>query len=250
MTEVPPDIAEYLASPDTLPEWVRFYRAYPTVTAAVQAVGNGESVAVFTSEHTAYGQQVILIDGKPVIEVVLYPNSQAREALVTAYLNHSDPETATAAILHALPHLLPEDIDLTGIDCVVEPGNGLAPRFGFRRRVFAAGLHTWRDYDELHPLGELYQVLSWHSTGHNIAEGTEAVSILRSHGLPAVGCEACGEPLTNRHPAWPGTWVCLAEEYGPRCDAFDDPFRELHELDAAGIGGPHDPSTSDLEPVT
>lgn len=127
MTEVPPDIAEYLASPDTLPEWVRFYRAYPTVTAAVQAVGNGESVAVFTSEHTAYGQQVILIDGKPVIEVVLYPNSQAREALVTAYLNHSDPETATAAILHALPHLLPEDIDLTGIDCVVEPGNGLAP---------------------------------------------------------------------------------------------------------------------------
>ncbi|MFI1447169.1 hypothetical protein [Streptomyces virginiae] len=71
---------------------------------------------------------VIFVEGgKPVIEVVLYPNSQAREALVTAYLNHGDPETATAAILQALPYLLPEDIDLTGIDCVVEPGKGLAP---------------------------------------------------------------------------------------------------------------------------
>lgn len=101
MTEVPPDIAEYLASPDTLPEWVRFYRAYPTVTAAVRAAGDGESVAVFTSEHTAYVQRVILVEGKPVVEAVLYPTTQARDALVTAYLNHGDPETATAAILHA-----------------------------------------------------------------------------------------------------------------------------------------------------
>lgn len=138
---------------------------------------------------------------------------------------------------------------MTGVDCVVEPGNGLAPRFGLRRRVSAAGLHTWRDYDELYPLGELYQVLSWHSTGHNIAEGAEAVAVLRAHGLPAVGCEACGESLTDRHPFWPGTWVCLSDEYGPRCEAFDDPLGELHELDAAGIGGPHAPAANDLEPI-
>ncbi|MFD4740195.1 hypothetical protein ACFWNR_05355 [Streptomyces virginiae] len=92
-------------------------------------------------------------------------------------------------------------------------------------------------------------MLSWHCTGHNIAEGSEAVAILRAHGLPAVGCAACGESLTKRHPARPGTWVCLAEEYGPRREAFDDPFRELHELDDAGIGGPHDPAGSDLGPV-
>ncbi|OKK21788.1 hypothetical protein AMK16_00345 [Streptomyces sp. CB00455] len=249
MTEVPPDIAEHLASPDTLPEWVRFYSAYPTVTAAVQAAGNGESVAVFSSESTAYVQRVVLVEGKPVIEVVLYPASQAREALVTAYLNHTDPEAATAAILHTLPHLLPKGIDLSGIECVVEPSNGPAPRFGFRRRVSAVGLHTWRDYDELHPLGDLHQVLSWHSTGGSIAEGAEAVAILRAHGLPAVGCERCGESLTNRHPSWPGTWVCLSEEYGPRCEEFEDPFEGLHELDTAGIGGPHAPATRDLEPV-
>ncbi|OEJ21680.1 hypothetical protein AS594_39945 [Streptomyces agglomeratus] len=201
MTEVPPEIAEYLASPDTLSEWVRFYRAYPTVTAAVQAASNGETVALFTSEHTAYVQRVVLLEGKPVIEVVLYPSTQARDALVTAYLNHCNPETATAATLQTLPHLLPEGTDLTGIECVVERGNGLAPRFGFRRRLSATGFHTWREYDELHPLGDLYQVLSWHSTGHNIAEGAEAVAILRAHGLPAVGCAACGESLTNRHPA-------------------------------------------------
>ncbi|GAA1600571.1 hypothetical protein [Streptomyces globosus] len=248
MTEVPPEITEYLNSPHTLPEWVHFYSAFPTVTAAVRAASKGGTVEVFTSENTAYVQRVILIEGKPVIETVIYPTVQARDALVAAFLNHGT-KAAETLILDALPHLLPAGTDLTGYECITEPGEGLAPRYGFRRRISADGFHTWRDYDELHPIGDLYDVLSWHSSGSTIAEGAAAVAILRAHGLPAVACQACGESLTNRHPAWPGTWVNLTEEYGPRCDSFEDPYSGLHQLDEAGIGGPHIPAPADLEPL-
>ncbi|OKK12246.1 hypothetical protein AMK16_32415 [Streptomyces sp. CB00455] len=46
MTEVSPEIAEYLNSPHTLTEWVRFYSAFPTVTAAVRAASTGGTVGL------------------------------------------------------------------------------------------------------------------------------------------------------------------------------------------------------------
>ncbi|WP_344458469.1 hypothetical protein, partial [Actinomadura kijaniata] len=123
MTEVPPEITEYLNSPHTLPEWVHFYSAFPTVTAAVRAASKGGTVEVFTSENTAYVQRVILIEGKPVIETVIYPTVQARDALVAAFLNHGT-KAAETLILDAQPHLLPAGPDLTGYECITEPGEG------------------------------------------------------------------------------------------------------------------------------
>ncbi|MFI8308503.1 hypothetical protein ACIF80_34915 [Streptomyces sp. NPDC085927] len=239
---VPEEIVELLESPYTLPEWERFYRAFPTVTAAVEAAGRGETVEVYSSEHELYQLRVILVDGEPVVETLLYVPYGTRDALWSGLLHSDDQDDALKRITGALPDLLPDDVPLEGVDCVVEaaPSGARLPRFAYRYRIPASGLKRWKDqWEEASRFTSLQEAVSWSDT--RAAGHADAVEILRRHGIPAVSCDACGHAVTNRHPAWPGLWVdFMGDDFGPVCPEWDDSSLETeNELDSLAIGGPH-----------
>ncbi|GGX58964.1 hypothetical protein GCM10010321_89530 [Streptomyces chartreusis] len=239
---VPADIVKLLESPNILPEWAKFYRAYPTVTAAVEAAHRGETAEVFSSEHEHFLLRVITLDGDPVVEVLLYVPHGTRDALWSGLLHSADRQDTLKRLPVVLPQLLPEDVRFEEVDSVVEaPGPGAQlPRFAYRYRVPAAGLDTWKAlWDATRQYMPLQEAVGWYDT--RAAENEEAVEILRRHGIPAVSCGACGHAVTNRHPAWPGTWVDFdPDEYGPRCPAWDDSALTAEDdLDNLAIGGPH-----------
>jgi hypothetical protein len=225
-----------------LPEWETFYRAFPTVTAAVEAARRGETVEVYSSEHELYLLRVILVDAEPVVETVLYVPYGTRDALWSGLLHRDDQEDTIKRITSALPELLPDDVRLDGIDCVVEepPEAARLPRFAYRYRIPASGLERWKSlWEESRRFGPLQEAVSWMDT--RAACHADAVEILRRHGIPAVSCDACGHAVTNRHPAWPGRWVdFMGDEFGPLCPAWDDSVLQTEsELDSLAIGGPH-----------
>ncbi|OXM60328.1 hypothetical protein [Amycolatopsis sp. KNN50.9b] len=239
---VPEEIVELLESPYTLPEWERFYRTFPTVTAAVEAVRRGETVEVYSSEHELFLMRVILVDGDPVVETVLYVPYGTRDALWSGLLHSDDRENALKRIIDVLPGLLPDDVRVDGIHYAVEapPAGAQLPRFAYRYRIPADGLDTWKSHTEAsRRFDALHEAVGWMDT--RAACHADAVQILRRHGLPAVSCDACGHAVTNRHPAWPGLWVdFMGDECGPLCPEWDDSALETEsELDSLAIGGPH-----------
>ncbi|GAA0347062.1 hypothetical protein GCM10010319_24500 [Streptomyces blastmyceticus] len=54
-------------------------------------------------------------------------------------------------------------------------------------------------------------------------------------------CGDCGEPITDRHPNWPGVWTTLVD-IGPQCDKRSRPYPEEDEDNACGF--PHRPSNA------
>lgn len=241
---MPDEIVELLESPGILPEWERFYRAFPTVTAAVEAAKRGEPVEVFSSEHEHYLLRVIVPDDDPVVETTLYVPYGTRDALWSGLLNSDDQDHTLERIAGALPDLLPDDVRVEGLEYVIEepPPGAPLPRFAYRYRIPAADLDTWRSHGEASSCFQpLQEALGWMDTG--TATHADAVEILRKHGVPAVSCDACGHAVTNRHPAWHGMWVDLIDECGPVCPAYDDSALQTgHELDDIAIGGPHNVS--------
>ncbi|WP_329317009.1 hypothetical protein OG723_43530 (plasmid) [Streptomyces sp. NBC_01278] len=240
---VPAEIVELLESGDILPEWDRFYRAFPTVTAAAAAVARGEDVTLESHEHELLLLQVVLEDGVPVVMTTLYVPYGTRDALLSGLFNSEAPdrEQLMAKLAALLPELLPEDARLEGVEAVVEPPatGSMAPRFAYRFKTPALGLTTWNSYYEatrrFSPLQEAVGWMDTRTAGH-----AEAVAILRRHGIPAASCAQCGHAVTNRHPAWPGLWVDFAAECGPVCELYDDtPLARENELDSLAIGGPH-----------
>ncbi|MFF7446094.1 MULTISPECIES: hypothetical protein [unclassified Streptomyces] len=239
---VPADVVELLESPHVLPEWKVFYRAFPTVTAAVEAVRRGDSVELYTSEHELLLLRVTLVEGDPVVEMRLYVPFGTRDALWSGLLHSDDQDDAVQRMISVLPELLPEDARVEGVDCVAEgphPGARL-PRFAYRYRIPVSGVDRWNELWEearrFEPLQDAVGRMDPRAAGH-----ADAVTVLRRHGIPAVSCDACGHAVTNRHPAWPGTWVDFqVDEYGPLCPAWDDSALETEdELDSLAIGGPH-----------
>lgn len=238
--EMPEDIAEMLADEHLLPEWAAFYRAYPTVTAAVDAAREGEKVELYSFEHAAERRRVLVTDEGAVIEVTFYPPYFLQEAIFTGYLNHPDPRQAADAIRSALPRLIPESARVDGIEYITEPSPGPIPRFAYRYRTPVDDVHTWREYDELtQPQQPLYEAMLWHRDSR--AEGPDSIDVLREFGVPATVCTECGHALTNQHPSWPSTWVSLEQESGPVCQGYDDSALDLGELDGISIHGPHQP---------
>lgn len=249
---VPKEIVELLESPHTLPEWETFYRTFPTVTAAVEAVRRGESAEVYSSEHEHHLMRVIMEGDDPLVETVLYVPYGTRDALWSGLLHSDDQEDALKRITHALPDLLPDDVRNDEIDCVIEapPAGARLPRFAYRYRIPAVGLDRWESlWDASGRFSALHEAVGWMDT--RAACHADAVQILRQHGIPAVSCEACGHAVTNRHPAWPGLWVdFMGDEYGPLCPEWDDSgLQAQDELDSLAIGGPHQVNEATLSKV-
>ncbi|GLW03803.1 hypothetical protein Slala05_74330 [Streptomyces lavendulae subsp. lavendulae] len=240
---VPDEIVELLESGDILPEWDKFYRAFPTVTAAAEAVARGEEVTLESHEHELLLLEVVLEDNQPVVMTTLHVPYGTRDALLSGLFNSetADREQVMATMADLLPELLPEEARIDGVEAVVEaPAPGLlAPRFAFRFKTPAAGLTTWSSYYEAtHQFSPLREAMSWMDTG--AATHAEAVAILRRHGIPAAACAQCGHAVTNQHPAWPGLWVDLVPECGPLCERYDDTaLTQENEIDSLAIGGPH-----------
>ncbi|MGA5564321.1 NAD-dependent epimerase/dehydratase family protein [Streptomyces platensis] len=69
--------------------------------------------------------------------------------------------------------------------------------------------------------------------------------LLHQHGVPAVLCARCGNPITDRHPRWTGIWITPDSESGPLCGAphtgLVSPEPLLGTLTDQDFGDPHRP---------
>ncbi|MFE5679758.1 hypothetical protein ACFQ7B_37200 [Streptomyces erythrochromogenes] len=241
---VPAEIVELLESGDLLPEWDTFYRAFPTVTTAVEAVTLGqEEVRLESHEHELLLLEVVVEDGEAVVMTTLYVPYGTRDALLSGLFNSApaDRDQALATMAGILLELLPDEARIEGVEAVVEPPapGSPAPRFAYRFKTPALGLTTWNSYYEATiRFSPLREAVGWIDT--RTATHAEAAAILRRHGIPATSCAQCGHAVTNRHPAWPGLWVDFIAEGGPICELYDDSaLARDNELDSLAIGGPH-----------
>ncbi|MER6445510.1 hypothetical protein [Streptomyces venezuelae] len=240
---VPAEIVELLESEDILPEWDVFYRAFPTVTAAVEAVTRGQEVRLESHEHDLLLLQVVVEDAEPVVMTTLYVPYGTRDALLSGLFNSApaDRDQALATMATVLPELLPDDARIEGVEAVVEPPavGSPVPRFAYRFRTPAHGLTTWSSYyDATLRLSPLREAVAW--IDPRVAADAAAVAILRRRDIPATSCAQCGHAVTNQHPAWPGLWVDFIAEGGPVCENYDDSaLARDNELDSLAIGGPH-----------
>ncbi|MER5884563.1 hypothetical protein ABT160_12100 [Streptomyces sp. NPDC001941] len=239
---MPGDVARVLASPDALPEWKRFLRAYPTVPEAVAAVRAGEVVEVHSEEYVSLVRRVLVAEAGAFVETTLHPPYGTVAAIATGLFNSDDRAAAVRGVLAAMPELLPGDLRVEGLECVVEEdGDSPLPVFAYRYRVAAEGLGSWGEHEvAASRFAGLADALGW--ADRRIAVGARAVEVLRGHGVAAVSCAACGEPVTDRHPVWPGVWVDLLEESGPVCPEHDGAAGRdggHPVLDLIDIGGPH-----------
>ncbi|MFJ7209487.1 hypothetical protein ACIQWR_38900 [Streptomyces sp. NPDC098789] len=241
---VPAEIVKLLESGDILPEWDTFYRAFPTVTAAAEAITRGQGeVRLESHEHELLLLQVVQEDGEPVVMTTLYVPYGTRDALLSGLFNSApaDRDQALDTMTGILPELLPDDARIDGVEAVVEPpaAGALVPRFAYRFKTPAHGLTTWNSYYEATlRFSPLREAMTW--IDPRAATDAEAVAILRRHGIPAASCAQCGHAVTDQHPAWPGLWVDFIAEGGPICDDYDDSaLARDNELDSVAIGGPH-----------
>ncbi|MFJ6785281.1 hypothetical protein [Streptomyces yangpuensis] len=239
---VPEEIVQFLKDPGSLPHWATFYRAYPTVAKAVEAARQGETVELHCDEHEQLEMRVVMHNGDPVIETVVYVPYGTRDALWSGLLNSDDPDHTLQQAVKAMPALLSDELRADGLEGFADtPPGARLPRFGYRYRTPAAEINTWKEHTEAtHVFTPLHEAAAeW--SDRRVAAHADAVDILRRHGVPAAACEMCGFAVTNRHPAWPGTWVEFGNaESGPRCSEYDDSALETErELDSLAIGGPH-----------
>ncbi|MEW1679456.1 hypothetical protein AB0O47_40320 [Streptomyces noursei] len=239
--DIPESMIETLESPYLLDEFREFYTRYPTVTAAVEAARAGDDVRMETSEHAHRVIRVLVPDdGEPQVEELVFLSYEYSDVVRCAYLNADRQEQVLGEILHCLREFVGAERTPSKFVVVSQETETIFPRVGLRI-LTPASVHTWDEYDgatvDVHEELSVVTQSPDYQDEEATLRGSKLAKILAAAGLAVYHCARCGQPLTYRHPIWPGTWISLDEE-GPRCESYSEPFHPQHD-DWVSVGAPH-----------
>jgi hypothetical protein len=212
------------------PEWLpTFAEAFPTPAAAVRAVRAGRSAAAWLSFEEAEHRIVVEADADAAVCVrqVYLPRLAIGDLVRTVLLNSGfdgRPEhESVAAVLRALGGYGAAVGVAAQLEPFAEPGGGLFPRFGWRHRAPLDESGSWAEAfatpTAVARLERERLTDVWCRRPGRASNGTlEAeyrrwdmlLETLRGEALSVHTCARCGEPVTNRHPDWPGLWITLS----------------------------------------
>lgn len=122
------------------------------------------------------------------------------------------------------------------------------PVFGWRVLHPVSPETTWEDTVDAAAWNSSLTMSSWpdHYDHVPALQPTRLAQLLRDHGVPAVLCAGCGNPLTDRHPRWAGVWITPDSDFGPVCGephaGPDTPDPLLGTLTDQEFGAPHRPA--------
>ncbi|MFE2943351.1 hypothetical protein ACFXKG_30505 [Streptomyces sp. NPDC059255] len=212
---------------------------FPAPADAVKAVQAGERVewtgeidgstmrhrVLLADGGTAAVEQAVFVGG--VLEAILLcawhqAEEQQRDLLEAGVLAALDDlHTAVRPVLEAeIREVRPDYTAAVPQSFREEPeahGAGM-PLFGWRLLHQVGPDTTWKDTCDT-ATWNTSQTMSGLGYYDHVPElkPAELARLLRYHGVPAVLCAKCGEPVTDSHPQWPGVWVTPDSERGPLC---------------------------------
>lgn len=213
---------------------------FSTPADAVDAVRSGETVEWAGSDDDGSGMRHRVLaadDGTAVVEQAVFLGGRQESTILCAW--HETPEQERPGlekrILGALDDLhtavrtvLEEDIRTfrsDGSDGYTAPVPEAfceapelhcagIPLFGWRVLHQLTAGTTWEDTVDPATWNSSLAIGGWSGDFDHIdAVRLEGFAeLLHRHGVPVVLCALCGDPITSRHPRWPGVWT------GPRGD--------------------------------
>lgn len=206
----------------------RFYKEFPTVPDAVRAALAGQEVEVRNSlDHSR--RRIVADGGSVVIQDTVYPCWGIQFLLSTSWLNHPAPEQSVPALTDFLMSIVPESVPRQGVSIVVQDRGDTPPAFAYQYS-FPADVTTWEEHEER---SAAFDGL-WDDSEEVTAEH---YAYLQNRGVPAQRCRQCNEPVTNRHPLFPGAWVALCEG-SPTC-ANAEYVGDRDDVFSTALQGPH-----------
>ncbi|WP_434600185.1 hypothetical protein [Streptomyces sp. A5-4] len=242
---------------------------YPAPADAVKAVRAGERVEWTGSiDGSTMRHRIVLADdGTAAVEQAVFTGGTLEQILLCAW--HQAGEQARdhleAGVLAALDNLheavrpvLEAEIREARPDYNApvlqsfreepEPHGPGMPVFGWRILHPVGPETTWGDTVDTAAWNSSLTMSGWLDYYDHVPElqPTGFTQLLRRHGVPAVLCANCGNPITDRHPRWTGVWITPDCDSGPLCGdphagpAAPEPL--LGMLTDQEFGDPHHPS--------
>ncbi|MFB8143465.1 hypothetical protein [Streptomyces parvus] len=242
---------------------------FSTPADAVSAVRSGKTVEWTGSNDGSSMRHRLLTadDGTAVVEQAVFLGGLQESMILCAW--HETPEQERPGLekrifgalddLHtAVRTVLEEDIRTLrsdGSDDYTAPvpeafceaperhGAGI-PLFGWRVLHPVTAGTTWEDTVDPATWNSSEVIGGWSGDFDHIdvvrPEGF--AGLLRRCGVPIVLCALCGDPITSRHPRWPGVWTGPRGD-GPLCDAAASAApKPLHGWYTDSMfGAPHQP---------
>ncbi len=249
---------------------------FPAPADAVKAVRAGERVewAGEIDGSTMRHRVLLADDGTAAVEQAVFAGGVLEEILLCAWhqAGEQQRDLLDAGVLAALNDLhtavrpvLEAEIRKVRPDYTAavpqsfreepEPHGPGMPLFGWRLLHHVGSDTTWEDTRDTATWNTSQTMSSWLGYYAHVPElkPAELARLLRHHGVPAVLCANCGEPVTNSHPRWPGVWVTPDSERGPLCGEPEarpvaaKPM--LGTLTDRNFGSPHRPACGGDLPV-
>jgi len=199
--------------------WDDFMARHPRVADAI-AAADPKPLVHFVFDDA--GPQEIVIrrtDQGPVVDWILYPWLEVRTFVSTCWLNEPDAALAEKTLSATLGALVPERLRDAGVSVVRRASGSVLPRLGWGQTVSLAGLDCWSEVRGAVVELALFDLIDLAgSYGDYGAAQSEVLEAFQANGAALVMCASCRQPITDRHPQWPGTWVTMEHEFGPACD--------------------------------
>lgn len=196
-----------------------FARGYPAPADAVRCAMLG-SPPTFWFDGDAGRLTVAVEAGRLVAAGVTFVSEDLANLVAAAVLNHDGEradavEPVRAALAEMAARTVPEPVE------IVVDLSGDSPRLGWLSRFDPAPWVTWHDWWaalSVSAAGKLSTALA------GAGRSGEYDDCFTGHGLRVVRCAepCCASPLTDRHPAWEGTWTTPGGALGPVCAAAAD----------------------------
>ncbi|MGA4966972.1 hypothetical protein [Streptomyces pseudogriseolus] len=242
---------------------------FPAPADAVKAVQAGEPLewtgdiegakmrhrVVLADNGEAVVEQAVFLDGA-LEQMVLCAAHQAgehgREQLHTGVLAALDAlHTVIRPIVEAGVRKVRPDYTAAVLESfheTPEPNGPGTPVFGWRTFHSIGPDTTWEDTIDTATWNSstMMSGLIGDSDGVPELQPPQLARLLRDHGVPVILCAGCGDPITDRHPRWIGSWTSPSNDSGPLCEAPTPaprlPAPRLGWLTDAEFGHPHHPA--------
>jgi len=223
---------------------------YPSPAAAAEAARTGTPVSVKMGDSVDLWWRW---DQSGRFTVTVPAGYTTHDALKLAAAVSPEQHDQAAGMVRAVLTHLASQVEVPLVPTVERHGSGYLA--GWSLTVSIERAKDWDEVDAAITAAGFYEamdkIVGTDEWPMSTAVTHDLVPQLAAAGVPIALCERCGDPITNRHPRWPGVWIGLSENETAHCPgahrldvgAADNLDHDLSGYVTCTIELPHQPAS-------